>query len=111
MENAINNEIVEIVNEIGKLDESAKLKDVIAKLNEVIEFVNSNKVTKGRDRGPDSTREMTEDDARRALLGDLASKSHKDAATELGLSYGQIYSARKGFTFKGVYKEFRDMNK
>lgn len=111
MENAINNEIVEIVNEIGKLDDNAKLKDVIAKVNEIIEFVNSSKGSKGRDRGPDSTREMTEDDARRILLGDLASKSHKDAATELGLSYGQIYSARKGFTFKGVYKEFRELNK
>lgn len=111
MENAINTEIVEIVNALGKLDENAKLKDVIAKVNEVIDLVNSSKVTKGRDRGPDSTREMTEDDARRALLGDLATKSHKDAAVELGLSYGQIYSARKGFTFKGVYKEFRDMNK
>jgi len=111
MENVNNTEIVEIVNEIGKLDEHAKLKDVIAKINEVIEFVNSNKAPKGRDRGPDSTREMTEDDARRALLGDLADKSHKDAALELGLSYGQIYSARKGFTFKGVYKEFRDTSK
>ena len=29
----------------------------------------------------------------------------KDAAKELGLSYGQIYSARKGFTFKAIYKE------
>lgn len=110
MENANTNAIVEII-EIVKLDENAKLKDVIAKVNEIIEFVNSNKGSKGRDRGPDSTREMTEDDARRALIGDLATKSHKDAALELGLSYGQIYSARKGFTFKGVYKEFRDMNK
>jgi len=120
MENAINNETIEtvdivevtkVLDTLNTLDDSAKLKDVIAKVNEIIEFVNNVKVTKGRDRGPDSTREMTEDDARRALLGDLAAKSHKDAATELGLSYGQIYSARKGFTFKGVYKEFRDMNK
>lgn len=96
---------------ISPLESSAKLKDVIAKINEIIEFVNNAKPTKVRDRGPDSTREMTEDDARRALLGDLADKSHKDVAKELGLSYGQIYSARKGFTFKGVYKEFRDMNK
>lgn len=114
MENANNNEIVEIVEivkALDTLDDSAKLKDVIAKVNEIIEFVNNTKVTKGRDRGPDSTREMTEDDARRALLGDLSAKSHKDAATELRLSYGQIYSARKGFTFKGVYKELRDLNK
>lgn len=51
---------------------------------------------------------MTEDDARRILLGDLAKVNHKEAAQTLGLSYGQIYSARKGFTFKSVYKEWRD---
>lgn len=61
-----------------------------------------------RDRGPASERQMTEDDARRILLGDLAETSHKKAAEELGLSYGQVYSARNGFTFKPVYKEFRD---
>lgn len=104
------NEIVEIVEsiEIAKLDENAKLKDIVAKLNEVIEKINSTKAPKERDRGPDSTREMTEDDARRILLTDLKTLPHKKAAEELGLSYGQIYSARKGFTFKGVYKEWRD---
>lgn len=103
-------EVQQLSNMIELLSDGAKLKDVIAKLNEVITALNA-KPTKERDRGPDSTREMTEDDARRALLGDLVAKSHKDAALELGLSYGQIYSARKGFTFKGVYKEFRELNK
>ena len=46
-----------------------------------------------------------EDDARRVILGDLKDFSHKNAASELGLSYGQVYSARKGFTFKEVNKE------
>ena len=92
---------------IEVLAENAKLKDVIAKMNEIIEVLNTRPVAT-RDRGPDSTREMTEDDARRLLLGDLAAKNHKDAAQELGLSYGQVYSARKGFTFKGIYKEWRD---
>ena len=92
---------------IEALAESAKLKDVISKLNEVIEAFNT-KPQSNRDRGPDSTREMTEDDARRLLLGDLAAKNHKEAALELGLSYGQVYSSRKGFTFKGIYKEWRD---
>ena len=102
-----NIEIVEII-EIAKLDESAKLKDVIAKVNELIERINNGKNAKVRDRGPDSTREMTEDDARRILLGDMKDVAHKKAAEELGLSYGQIYSSRKGFTFKGIYKEWRD---
>lgn len=107
----INSEIAEIIKnvELIKLDENAKLKDVIAKLNEVIEVLNTTKSSKVRDRGPESQREMVEDDARRILLGDMKDKSHKDAAKELGLSYGQIYSARKGFTFKSVYKEWRDL--
>ena len=107
----INNEVIEIIKcvELIKLDESAKLKDVITKINELIEVMNTAKAPKVRDRGPDSQREMTEDDARRILLGDMKDKSHKDSAIELGLSYGQIYSARKGFTFKGIYKEWRDL--
>ena len=110
MENVKSNEIAEIIEsiEIAKLDENAKLKEIVAKLNEVIEKLNMTKATKVRDRGPDSTREMTEDDARRILLGDMKDVAHKKAAEELGLSYGQIYSARKGFTFKAVYKEWRD---
>ena len=110
MTNDVNNEINEIIKsvEIIKLDDNAKLKDLITKLNEVIEVLNTTKTAKVRDRGPDSQREMTEEDAKRILLGDMKDMSHKDAAKELGLSYGQIYSSRKGFTFKGVYKEFRD---
>ena len=110
MENVKSNEIVEIAEsiEIAKLDNNAKLKDIIEKMNEIIEKMNTTKATKVRDRGPDSQREMTEDDARRILLGDMKDVAHKKAAEELGLSYGQIYSARKGFTFKGIYKEWRD---
>lgn len=57
---------------------------------------------KPRDRGPDSTREMTDEDARRVKFGDLKGMSHKSAAKELGLSYGQVYSAREGYTFKHI---------
>jgi hypothetical protein len=49
-------------------------------------------------------REMTDDDAKRIMTGDLADKKHKDAAEALGLSYGQIYSCRLGFTFKHIHK-------
>ena len=111
MENTANvAEIVEIVEsiEIAKLNENAKLKDIIIKMNEIIEKMNTTKAPKVRDRGPDSQREMTEIDARMILLGELANASHKEAAERLGLSYGQVYSARKGFTFKGIYKEWRD---
>jgi hypothetical protein len=52
--------------------------------------------------------DMTDDHARRVLNGDLKDKSHKDAAAALGLSYGQVYSCRFGFTFKNVHKELAD---
>lgn len=52
--------------------------------------------------------EMTEEHARSVLYGDLADKSHKDAAAALGLSYGQVYSCRLKFTFKGVHKDMKD---
>jgi hypothetical protein len=56
-------------------------------------------------RNPASSREMTEDDARRVIRGDLAETSHKEAAKILGLSYGQVYSCRGGYTFKRIYNE------
>lgn len=57
-----------------------------------------------------SGKEMTDDDARRIMTGDHAATKHKQAAEELGLSYGQIYSCRLGFTFKHIHKEMRDAN-
>lgn len=52
-----------------------------------------------------SQREMTDDDARRIMNGDLAQTKHKEAGEKLGLSYGQIYSCRLGYTFKHIHKE------
>ncbi len=69
------------------------------------------KGSKGRDRGPSSTREMTDDDARRILTGDLKDKSHKAAAEELGLSYAQVYSCRGHYTFKHIHKEIEAAKK
>ena len=60
---------------------------------------------KVRDRGPKSERAMTDEDAWRVKFGDLAGLSHKQAATELSLSYGQIYSCRGGYTFNHVKKD------
>jgi len=82
------------------LDPHAKLPEVVAALNAVIARLNAR-----RDRGPESTRVMTEADARAISLGEQRALSHTKAAEALGLSYGQVYSARKGFTFKAVYKE------
>jgi hypothetical protein len=52
-----------------------------------------------------SQREMTDDDARRIMNGDLKDVKHKEAAEKLNLSYGQIYSCRLGYTFKAIHKE------
>lgn len=55
-----------------------------------------------------SVREMTDDDARKILTGELKDASHKTAAEELNLSYGQIYSCRLEYTFKHIHKETRE---
>lgn len=89
---------------ITKIDVESKITMVVLaeKLNELVDAFN-----KSQDRrGPKSEREMTDADARRILpTGDLASSSHKDAAEALGLSYAQVYSCRKEFTFKHIHKE------
>jgi len=54
-----------------------------------------------------SQREMTDDDARK-VLGEMAGRKHNEVADELGLSYGQVYSARLGYTFKHIRKEMSD---
>ncbi len=95
------------------LEEKLTLKHLGEKINALIVFANAindrSEIAKSapvsRNRGPSSEKVMDENDSRRAMIGDLKDESHKSAAEILGLSYGQIYSARKGFTFKGIYKE------
>ena len=92
---------MELLNTDGKVVQS----DVVQKINEIIVYLQSQNT---RTRGPKSERVMTDADARRVILGDLKDKSHKDAGIALGLSYGQVYSARNGFTFKKINKEAKD---
>lgn len=100
-------QVAEISSQIELLntDDKLSMKILADKMNEIITKLNATQSVAPRNRGPQSERIMTEDDARRIMLGDLKDKSHKDAAEELKLSYGQIYSARKGFTFKPIYQE------
>lgn len=84
-----------------KLAQNAKLADVIAKTNEIVEALN--KLSDRR--GPKSEREMTDDDARKILFQDMAKLSHKECAEKLNLSYAQVYSCRKCFTFKHIHRE------
>ncbi len=83
------------------LNAKAKNAEIIAKVNELVEH--ANKLADRR--GPKSDREMTDDDAKSIMgNGENAALSHKAAAEKLGLSYAQVYSCRKGFTFKHIHK-------
>lgn len=96
------------MNAIALLNLEAKASpaELAAKINELIEAYNALAAQSApRDRGPKSEKTMTDDDARRVIHGDLKDASHKSAAETLGLSYGQVYSARKAFTFKAIHKE------
>lgn len=106
----ITNDVAEITTELTKINEGDKLtlKLLADKINAIIDHLQSSGTTTTRDRGPKSEKEMTEDDARRISLGDLEKVAHMECAKLLGLSYGQVYSARKGYTFKAIYKEVRD---
>jgi hypothetical protein len=87
--------------DVTALPEGSNLAACVAKINELVARANNK-----RDRGPESLRDMTEEDARNLLLGVWKDMSHKKAAEASGLSYGQVYSSRKGFTFKAIYKEW-----
>jgi DNA-directed RNA polymerase specialized sigma24 family protein len=47
---------------------------------------------------------MTDEDAQKVKFGELKDLSHREAAKELGLSYGQVYSCRLGYTFNHITK-------
>lgn len=55
--------------------------------------------------------EMTDEMAEAVTYGEHAALKHKDAAAALGLTYGQVYSARLEFTFKAVHKAAKEAGK
>ena len=63
--------------------------------------------TPTRDRGPKSEQTMTEAHAFAVKFGEHKDTKHKAAAEALGLSYGQIFSCRGGYTFKSVTKDWK----
>lgn len=86
------------------MKEKATNADLLARIEALEEKVASIKV---RDRGPKSERSMTDDDAFRVKFGDLTGLGHKQAAEKLGLSYGQVYSCRGGYTFTHVKEDYK----
>lgn len=112
---SIENQMEEISDAIENenfLQPNAKLKDVIVAINDIYrdlqELKNRKPVHKIRNTGAISERPMNEDDATRILVGDLKDLGHNEAAKILNLSYGQVYSVRKGFTFKAVRRALRN---
>lgn len=89
---------------MSKETQVAELMEVIGDLQKRVAQLEA-KFEAKRDVGE---RKMTDEDAERILVGDLMKVKHKDAAETLHLSYGQIYSARLGFTFKHVVKRLKD---
>jgi hypothetical protein len=77
----------------------AQMLDTIRELNDRVEALESKNQTSS------TKREMTTDDATRILTGDLREKTHKECMAALNLTYGQVYSARIGATFKPVFKQ------
>jgi len=60
---------------------------------------------KDRDYGPKSTRTMTNEDARRVIMGDMVPHTVNEICKLLGLSRGQVYSCKGRYTFKSIWKE------
>ena len=86
-------------NIMGTKKELVTIETIAARLTELEAKVAALPV---RDRGPKSERAMTDEDAQLVKFGRLKDHSHKAAAKELGLSYGQIYSCRGGYTFNHI---------
>lgn len=80
---------------------------IMGRLEELHSKVDELKSGAGGRGSRSSSREMTDDDARQ-VLGELAKMKHNEAADKLGLSYGQVYSCRLGYTFKHIRKEMAD---
>jgi len=103
MNNEVKESVQQVIEGIAQLDQKSTLVEVIETLNKVIEEVNK----KGRDRGPKSTKSMSEELANKVLLVEpFCNMSHKKCAIELGLAYGQVSSVRGGYTFKRQYREW-----
>lgn len=81
-------------------------KEMVLAIIALQEAVAALQATAGAPRN-EAQREMTDADCVRILSGDLKDLKHGVAAKQLGLSYGQVYSARLEFTFKHIHKAMK----
>ena len=82
----------------------AELMDRVAELESRLMVLEEN--TSNKARSVKSENSMTEEHAFRVKFGDLKGLKHGKAAEALGLSYGQVFSCRGGYTFKQVNKDW-----
>jgi hypothetical protein len=99
----INNTQVEQVRQMT----NAEMRVAICELQRQVAELVAQRSTSSKSSNAEG-KEMTDDDARAVLTGNYSAMKHKDAATALGLTYGQVYSCRKEFTFKHIHKEMKD---
>ena len=86
-----------------------ELTQLVQELNTKVQTLEAKvaELSQPRDRGPKSQGEMTDEHAFRVKFGDMKAVKHKEAAEALGLSYGQIFSCRGGYTFKHVKEDWK----
>jgi len=102
----VKEQVAEEVKKIIEIKTPTNIEELWAAIDlrlSAIEEKLTTKIKEGNGRGPISTRAMTVDDAIKIMTGGFKDKTIKDCAKELGLSYGQVYSARNGYTFKEQY--------
>jgi len=92
MDKALNERLSNLELSVKTLEES------IVDLTEVIGNFKSRSIVATK-----KLRPMTEADAENIIFGELKDTSNRECAEKLGLSYGQIYSARRGYTFRNIY--------
>ena len=78
-----------------------KMDELIAKVNELSSKPQA-RGTKARDYGPTSTNAMTRLMAWRIMFGDLKADTARKISDAHGLSRGQVYSVKGGYTFRDV---------
>jgi hypothetical protein len=83
--------------------------DCLAELERVSAILEVHSTALGaRNKSAPLKKNMTDADALRVMTGDLKGLDHKEAGEAAGLTYAQVYSCRKEFTFKHVHKDLRD---
>lgn len=101
----VNTEITVPANEFEQIKGLKFNAETFRALIEIVQSQNERiSALESKNQTSSTKREMTVADAEIIMIGEHREKSHKECEKLLGLSYGQVYSARLGHTFKPVTK-------